>query len=165
MLAGTALMTVATPSVQAVPQLNLKPYPQPAAGERRWVIQLPGVLPRSSDPALSGNPSDWRVELIVGKEMEVDCNLHRFSGQVERETVKGWGYSIYRVSDVGPMISTRKACPPGEAKRPAFIAMGSKPYVVPYNASLPIVIYTPQDLEVRWRLWRAEKRQHPAQQR
>jgi ecotin len=40
--------------------------------------------------------------------------------------------------------------------------MGSKPFVVPYNASLPIVIYAPKDLDVRWRLWKAERLQRPA---
>jgi len=35
--------------------------------------------------------------------------------------------------------------------------------VVPYKVSLPIVVYAPRDLEVRWRLWKAEKQQRPAQ--
>ena len=47
--------------------------------------------------------------------------------------------------------------------RQAFVPLGSKPFVVPYNASLPIVLYTPKDLEVRWRLWKAEAVQRPAQ--
>ncbi|MEB3350833.1 MAG: ecotin family protein [Cyanobacteriota bacterium] len=34
---------------------------------------------------------------------------------------------------------------------------------MPYNASLPIVVYAPKDLEVRWRLWKAERRQQRAQ--
>lgn len=41
--------------------------------------------------------------------------------------------------------------------------MGSKPFVVPYDASRPIVLYTPKDLQLRWRLWKAEKVQQPAQ--
>ena len=148
----------------AIPRLDLSRYPSPAAGERRWVIQLPGVVPPTRDPSLSPSPSDWRVELIVGREVEVDCNRHHFGGKLRSESLPGLGFPIYRVSDVGPMASTRMACPPGEPKRRAFVPMGGKPFVVPYNASLPIVIYAPSDLEVRWRLWKAEKLQRPAQQ-
>jgi ecotin len=35
--------------------------------------------------------------------------------------------------------------------------------VVPYNVSLPIVIYAPEDVQVRWRLWKAEREQREAQ--
>lgn len=150
-------------AARAIPRLDLKPYPRPAAGEKRWVIQLPGVLPPTGDERISPNPTDWRVELIVGKEMTVDCNGPRLNGRIRSETLKGWGYRIYRVSQVGPGPSTRMACPPERGPRQAFVAIGSKPFVVPYNASLPIVIYAPKDVQVRWRLWKAEKEQRDAQ--
>ncbi|WP_216900692.1 ecotin family protein [Synechococcus sp. CCY 9618] len=146
----------------AIPRLDLKPYPLPAAGQTRWVIQLPGVLPPTADPRLSSSPSDWRVQLIAGREVEADCNQMAFRGRFRASWVEALGVSVYRVSDVGPMVSTRMACPPGEAKRKLFVPMGSKPYVVPYDASRPIVVYTPQDLQLRWRLWKAEKVQQPA---
>jgi ecotin len=162
--AALAAGLLAPLAAAAIPRLDLKPYAPPAAGERRWVIQLPGVLRPSPDPALSPNPADWRVELLVGRTVQVDCNQHRLSGRLKAETVPGWGTSVYRAIDVGPLVSTRRACPPGERLRQAFVPLGSKPFVVPYNASLPIVLYTPKDLEVRWRLWKAEAVQRPAQQ-
>ena len=134
---------------------DLKPYPPAAAGETRWVIRLPET------PAL-GAEEDRQVELIVGRQVEVDCNLHRLGGRISSETVPGWGYPIHRVSGVGPMISTRRACPPGEPLRRQFVSMAGEPFLVRYNPRLPIVVYAPQDLEVRWRLWRAEARQRPA---
>jgi ecotin len=152
----------ASPAAVAVPKLDLKPYPAPQTGERRWVIQLPGVLPPSATTPFSSHPSDWRVQLIVGKEMEVDCNSRSLSGRIRAESLPGWGYPIYRVGAVGPMVSTRMACPPEPTKRRAFVPIGANPYVVPYNASVPIVIYAPADLEVRWRVWKADKRQQPA---
>jgi ecotin len=45
------------------------------------------------------------------------------------------------------------------------VALGGEPTVVRYNASVPIVVYTPRDLQVRWRLWKAETSQQQAQQR
>ncbi len=149
-------------AARAIPLLDLKPYPAAATGERRWVIQLPGVLAPTADPRLSPNPSDWRVELIIGRELLVDCNTQRFGGKLRSETLPGFGYKIYRVRDVGPVVSTRMACPPGSVTRKAFVPMGSRPFVLPYNASLPIVIYAPKDLDVRWRLWKAERVQRPA---
>jgi ecotin len=146
----------------AIPRLDLKPYPLPAAGQTRWVIQLPGVLPPSADPRLSPSPSDWRVQLIAGREVEADCNQQAFSGRFRASKVASLGVSVYRVTDVGPMVSTLMACPPGQAKRTVFVPMGSKPFVVPYDARRPIVVYTPKDLQLRWRLWKAEKVQQPA---
>jgi ecotin len=148
----------------AIPRLDLTPYPAAAADQRRWVIQLPGVLKPSSDPALSADPADWRVELIVGRELEVDCNRQLLRGRIEAETIPGWGYRIFRVSGGDQMASTRMACPPGQPPRRQFVALGGHPTVVHYNASLPIVVYAPRDLQVRWRLWKAETAQQRAQQ-
>lgn len=158
---GAALL--AASAAVAVPRLDLTPYPAPPAGQSRWVIQLPGVLPLNPDPALSTSTADWRVEVIVGREVLVDCNRHFFSGRIASETLPGTGTKVYRVGKVGPMASTRMACPPGEPKRRAFVPMGGKPFVLPYNVSQPIVVYAPQDLEVRWRLWKAAREQRPAQ--
>jgi ecotin len=160
--AALALPAGLSAPAQAIPRLDLTPYPAPVAAERRWVIQLPGVLPPSTDARLSANPADWRVELLVGKELLVDCNGPRLMGRIRRSSLPGTGYSIYRVTQVSPPISTRMACPPDRASAPAFVPMGSKPFVVPYNVSQPIVIYAPSDLEVRWRLWKAERRQQNA---
>ncbi|MCT0207258.1 ecotin family protein [Synechococcus sp. CS-1332] len=169
--AATASVIVTLPSLfaglgapaLAIPQLDLKPYPAAAAGQTRWVIQLPGVLPPGTDPRLSPHPSDWRVQLIPGRQVEADCNQQAFRGRFRASKLKGLGVSVYTVSDVGPTVSTRMACPPGQAKRKVFVPMGSKPFVVPYDASRPIVVYTPKDLQLRWRLWKAEKVQQPAQ--
>ncbi|KZR73414.1 Ecotin [Prochlorococcus marinus str. MIT 1320] len=60
--------------------MDLNDYPQPIAGQQCWVIQLPGLLPRSSDPAVSSNPADWRVQLIVGQNVQLDCNQQRLVG-------------------------------------------------------------------------------------
>lgn len=147
----------------AVPRLDLSPYPAPGPGESRWVIQLPGLLRPSPDPALSANPADWRVELIVGRELQVDCNGPRLRGRLRSERLPGSGTPIYRVSGGMPGPTTRMACPPERGPRRAFVPLPGAPTVVPYNATRPIVVYAPKDLQVRWRLWKAESRQQPAQ--
>ncbi|MCH9714667.1 MAG: ecotin family protein [Cyanobacteria bacterium] len=147
----------------AIPRLDLKPYPAAAADQRRWVIQLPGVLRPSGDATISPNPADWRVELIVGRELEVDCNRQLLRGQIASETIPGWGYRLYRVTGGELVAATRMACLPDQPPRRQFVPLAGPPTVVRYNASVPIVIDTPRDLQVRWRLWKAETSQQDAQ--
>jgi ecotin len=63
----------------------MKPYPQPEEGYDRMVIHLESLTDENLHKA----------ELLLGKTMEVDCNLHFLPGTLARETVKGWGYSYY----------------------------------------------------------------------
>jgi ecotin len=163
-LACTALLLPALAALpaQSIPRLDLSGYPKPAAGDRRWVIQLPGVLPPTSDPLISPDPRDWRVQLLVGQTAMVDCNLHSFSARIRPERLPEGKGALYQVTNVSPLISTRKACP-GNQRTSKFVPMAGKPYVVPYNASFPIVLDAPAPLELRWRLWKAETTSEPAQ--
>ena len=72
-------LAAATPAA-AIPRLDLSGYPVPEAGLQRWVIQPSGLLPKSTDLLISANPHDWRVQLIVGQEVMVDCNNTWLSG-------------------------------------------------------------------------------------
>ena len=157
-----ALVALPALEASAIPRLDLSGYPRPAAGDRRWVIQLSGLLPPTSDPSLSPNPRDWRVQLMVGQTALVDCNQHSFSARIRAERLPDGKGALYRVSNVGPLISTRMACP-GKPRQSTVVPMAGKPYVVPYNASLPIVVDAPAPLELRWRIWKAEKESQPAQ--
>ena len=160
--AASAFLGLAALPAAAIPRLDLSGYPAPAAGERRWVIQLPGVLPPTHDPALSPQPRDWRVQLIVGQLAQIDCTQHSFSGRLRHWRLADDKPMVFRVDNVGPMASTRMACPPGQPRRQAFVTMAGKPYVVPYEVSHPIVIYAPAAVQLRWRLWKAERQSRDA---
>ena len=151
-LAGLGLLGSGARPAPAAQPPDLSPYPPAAAGERRWVIAV---------PTTPGVAEDLRVELVVGRTLQVDCNRHLLQGTVTEESVPGWGYPLYRVQGGGPVVSTRMACP-GQAPRKDFVRLGGSPTLVPVNAWLPIVVVAPEELEVRWRLWRAEPRQRPA---
>lgn len=124
----------------------LKPFPAAQAGEVRYVI----ALPARADEDLH------KVELIAGKTLEVDCNRHRLGGQWEEKTVQGWGYTYHRLDKVGPPMSTLMACP-DNSRRQAFVAIGGEPLLLRYNSKLPLVVYAPQGVEVRYRIWSASQ--------
>lgn len=122
----------------------LKPYPVAPEGLTRHVIDLPA----------QADEADRRVELIAGKTLEVDCNHHSLGGQWQEKTVEGWGYNYYELGQVGPARSTLMACP-DNSRRQAFVPVGGEPLLVRYNSKLPLVIYAPADVEVRYRIWSA----------
>ena len=100
------------------------------------------------------NEADYRVELIAGKTLDVDCNQQHLAGQWQRKSVQGWGYDYYELEQVGPGMSTLMACP-DDSRRKAFVTVGGEPLLVRYNSKLPLVVYTPADVQVHYRIWSA----------
>lgn len=123
---------------------DLAAYPTASADQNRHVIRLPART----------NEDDLKVELIVGKTQMVDCNSHRLGGTIETRTAEGWGYDYFVVSDLGPGMSTLMGCP-DNTKKEAFVRGGGEPMLLRYNSRLPVVVYAPKDVEVRYRLWTA----------
>ena len=129
----------------AMPDNDLEPWPPAKAGERRYVIRLPAL----------DDESGRRVELRIGKDLEIDCNRHWFGGRLERDVVAGWGYPMYRLVGAEGPASTRMACPEGQ-RRAAFVTVNLEDPFVPYNSKLPIVVYAPEGFSVRYRVWSAD---------
>ncbi len=53
------------------------------------------------------------------------------------------------------------ACP-DDSRKQAFVQVGGEPQLVRYNSKLPLVIYAPADMEVRYRIWSAAQDATPA---
>jgi ecotin len=125
---------------------NLKAFPPADDGMVRHVLQLPKQADESA----------FKVELLVGKTVELDeRNRYFFGGKIEAETIQGWGYTRYKVTALGPMAGTRMAIDPAAPKVARFITLASEPYLVRYNSRLPLVVYVPVGVEVRYRVWSA----------
>jgi len=123
---------------------NLKAFPPAKNGMVRHVLQL---LKQDDESA-------FKVELLVGKTIEVDeGNRYFFGGKIEVETIKGWGFPRYDVSKLGSMAGTRMAINPDAPKVKRFITLGGEPLLLRYNSRLPIVVYAPEGVEVRYRVW------------
>jgi ecotin len=101
------------------------------------------------------------VELIVGKTLEVDCNRYFINGEIATNNLEGWGYDYYNVTGNGNIAGTKMACIDNK-KTSKFINMPSS--MLRYNSNLPIVIYVPEGMQVRYKIWRADKQAKTATQ-
>lgn len=145
--AALVVSACATPSVEAqssrTVQDELKAYPEASAGQKRHVLVLPA----------EANEDELKVEIIVGQTKTVDCNHHILGGQLNERVVEGWGYNYYAIDSVSGGASTLMGCPAG-SEREAFVRLPEQT-IVRYNSKLPVVVYAPENVEVRYRFWRA----------
>jgi len=153
-LAPTVLLLSAAVNEEA--DKNMGAYGPPEDGMARYVLKVPKQEDESS----------CKVELLVGKSVKVDTvNSYFFSGKIERETIEGWGFPSYQIRNLGAMAGTLIGFDPNQPKADQFISLGGEQYLIPYNSRLPIVVYVPEDAEVRYRLWRAETEVKKMEQR
>ena len=131
---------------------NMKAFPPAEAGMVRHVLQLPK----------QDYEAAFKVELIAGKTVQVDeGNRYFFGGKIEAQSIKGWGFTRYIVSKLGPMAGTLMAGDPNAPKVNRFVAIGGEPYIIRYNSRLPVVVYAPEGVEVRYRIWSAAPEAKP----
>ena len=123
---------------------DIAPYPKADAGHVRQVIHLPA----------KPQEQDFKVEILAGKTLPVDCNQQRLGGVLEEKNLEGWGYPFYRLEKVSGPMSTLMACPEGKTHE-GFVPVVGDGFVLRYNSKLPIVLYVPKDVEVRYRIWSA----------
>ncbi|KAB2638779.1 MAG: proteinase inhibitor I4 serpin [Verrucomicrobia bacterium] len=131
---------------------NMKAFPPAEEGMVRHVLSLP---PQADEAAL-------KVELSLGKMVMTDSvNHYFFGGKIEVETIEGWGFDRYILKQLGPMAGTLMAPPPGAPKVERFITLGGDRDLVRYNSRLPLVVYVPKGVAVRYRIWHADREAKP----
>ena len=54
------------------------------------------------------------------------------------------------------MAGTLMAVDPNAPKIERFITLGGEPELFRYNSRLPLVVYLPEGVEVRYRIWRGD---------
>ena len=144
LLIPVILIVVLCLNLGAEPHRNLKAYAPASEGMQRYVIELPELE----------NESLQKVELIIGKTVPTDgVNRHFFGGKVTREVVQGWGFSYYELKELGPMAGTLMAGPPDGQQVDTFVTVSHNLGLIHYNSKLPLVVYVPEGVEVKYRLW------------
>ncbi|EMI5491355.1 serine protease inhibitor ecotin [Providencia stuartii] len=121
---------------------KIAPYPKADKGMTRHVIQL----------AEKPNENNFQVELVIGKTIKADCNHQWFMGELEEKTLEGWGYNYYKLEDVKGPASTMMGCSEPAKDRFVTTQLGDDAFVR-YNSKLPIVVYAPKDMDVKYRIW------------
>lgn len=138
MLIGSATGAIAQ---QTVYKTDVSIFPSPKEGYKQVVIDVPH----------SAQDANKKLELLVGKWMETDgCNHYGLTGTLEKQELQGWGYDYYNFETDGGVFSTKKGCLNAKKKN-EFVYGPSK--IVAYNGRLPIVVYIPEDHEVKFKIY------------
>ncbi|MFV2055252.1 MAG: ecotin family protein [Thiohalomonadales bacterium] len=96
----------------------------------------------------------FKVELVAGKTLLTDgVNQVRMGLSISAKPLKGWGYTFYEVTGTDAIMSTLMAAPEGAEKVEEFVA--GAPLIIRYNSRLPIVVYAPEGVLIRYRVWKA----------
>jgi ecotin len=83
--------------------------------------------------------------------LETDmCNNYYLDGTFEKRDLKGFGYNYYVFSSDGKARSTLMGCSGTGTRRQFVFSQSLEEF---YNPKLPIVIYLPEDYEVRFRVF------------
>ena len=112
---------------------------------------IEGMIPHAVTVTEKGDDEpNLKVQLVVGKTMEVDCNHHRLDGDFEDETLEGFGYDYYIFETSGNVASTMMACP-DDTKTEKFVS--GEDEFISYNSKLITPVYAPEGYEVRYTIW------------
>ncbi len=151
-ISAVLLGTMSGAGVQAAtPLVDSMRFPPVAAGHQRMAITLPPTE----------NEDDIRVELRVGKPLEVGCNTHWFSGDLQKLTARDTGVNYYQLDNPAGPATTLRGCVENTSRRMFVIVRGAG-YFLPHNSHAPIVVDVPTGFKVRYRLWRASAVEFPA---
>lgn len=126
---------------------NMKAFPAAGKGVVRYVW----------NPPVEANENELKVEILVGKFAEVDqVNRHFLAGSLTEKTIDGWGFPMYVVRSNGVIGGTLIAVPEGQPKVRKFVTLRSDPQLFRYNSKLPVVVYAPAGITVKFRVWRPD---------
>lgn len=130
---------------------DISMYPSPKEGFSMYTIQL--------EP--KQNETNFQIELYAGKIAEVDCNKYQLLGEFSKHNLQGWGYSYYEFNSNGEVMGTRMACPE-DSKHEEFVK--SSVVLVRYNSKSPIVVYLPNKMSLKYKIWERNKVEFDAKQ-
>jgi ecotin len=141
MTAGFAAAQTASPA-----PVDPKIFPEAKTGYTRHILTIPE----------QASEQNFKIEIVAGQNMEVDCNQVMISADIDDENLEGWGYNYYKIDDISKPASTMMGCP-DNSRTTKFIDfnMGNEA-LVRYNSKLPLVVYAPENIEVGYRVWQTD---------
>jgi len=119
-------------------------YPAALDGATRHVIHLPKVA----------DPGRYRVELVPGRSELADCSLRGYSAALERRNLPG-GAPYYVLGALQPLPAAGSCADPTRKRR--FVRVRGDNLLLPYDSRQPLVVYLPAQMQLKYRIWRADK--------
>jgi ecotin len=99
-----------------------------------------------------------KVEFYAVKSLEVDeCNKHYLFGDFAVKTLEGYGYPYYVFNTNSQVISTKMGCG-NDVKKVKNVSSG-KTEIVRYMSILPIVIYSPKEIDIKYKIWKQDPKE------
>lgn len=95
----------------------------------------------------------FKVQIVPGKQMEIDCNKHGLQGKYERKMLEN-GDTYFVFLSKGEVFSTKMGCP-DNTKRVSFVP--GPTIFTAYNSARPFVVYTPTGVDLKYRIWEADE--------
>lgn len=115
--------------------------------------KLNGYMPHVVTVPKKDDESLYKVQIVPGKTMEIDCNKHGLQGKYERKMLSN-GDTYFVFLSKGEVFSTMMGCP-DNTKRMSFVP--GPTIFTEYNSQRPFVAYTPTNLELKYRIWEAKE--------
>jgi len=117
-------------------------YPEAEQGQQRWIIWLTPRAERAEEAGLL-------LQIRVGMDVETDgVNRYGLVGQLSNRSVSGWGYNYY-LYEGQPIVTSTRMGSMGFGVEDTTV--WTVPTVIPYNSRLPVVVYTPEQMQVSHR--------------
>jgi len=149
---GFLIVFLSLTTLSMAQKVDVSVFPKPEKGYKQVVIEVPH----------SAQDANKKIEFRVGKMMEVDgCNNYGLQGTLEKKDLQGWGYDYYVFQSKGDVFSTQMGCPDAP-KRHLFVS--ALPETTRYNGRMPIVIYVPQEYDVKFKIFTSDNDEYDAQE-
>lgn len=135
---------------ETISKVDVSIFPKPEKGYKMMVIEVP----------FSANDADKKISFFAGKYMDTDsCNNFSLQGTFETKDLKGWGYNYYVYKTDGNVMSTNMGC--GDSKTVYRFVSGVSE-TINYNGKMPIVIYVPENIDIQFKIYEANKEAYRA---
>lgn len=102
-------------------------------------------------PALE-NERNYKVEVFFGKTLMVDCNPKLLQGEIPQSfRLNDTPYSYYTLNNVNVGNTYQQKCM-DSTKNKQFVPALDSTLLLPYNSKIPLVFYTPRDVQIKYRI-------------
>ncbi len=100
----------------------------------------------------------YKVEMYAVKSQEVDnCNKYFLLGDFELKTLEVHGFPYYIFKSNAQIISTKISC--GDNITKMKNVPSGKTELLKYISVLPLVVYAPRDIEIKYKIWKQDPRE------